>query len=78
MTRHARNRMRLYDVAMDDVREALQHPDQVLPGSAEYRHAWRRSSRGGWLRVTFTDEGARRVVITVTPKRTFSGGIDAH
>lgn len=78
MTRHARNRMRLYDIALEEVEAALKDPEQVTAGAFGRRHAWKPAVQGGWLRVTFTDEGSRRVVITVTPKRHEPGGRDAH
>ena len=78
LTRHARNRMRLYEVAEGDVRGALEHPERITPASFQAVHAWKRTATGAWLRVTYTDEGARRVVITVTPRSHPPGGTDAH
>jgi len=77
-TRHARNRMRLYEIAEEDVRTALADPAEVTVGAFGRQHAWKRRAQGSWLRVTFKDEGIRRVVITVTPKREVTGGRHAH
>ena len=73
LTRHARNRMRLYRVAAEDVEEAMSHPEQVQAGAFGAQHAWKRF-RDRWLRVTFKDEGPRRIVLTVTPTRHGPGG----
>jgi len=78
ITRHARNRMRLYEVTEDGVRAALTNPEQVIAGAFGAQQAWKRGAQGTWLRVTFKDEGTRRVVITVTPKRLGPGGRDVH
>ena len=78
VTRHARNRMRLYEIAEEEMRAALADHEQVTAGAFGRQHAWKPRVHGGWLRVTFKDEGIRRVVITVTPKREFTGGRHAH
>lgn len=79
MTRHARNRMRLYEITEQAVRAAATHPEEVSAAALGRQHAWRREGTAGrWLRVTFRDEGTRRVVITVTPKRHSPGGSHAH
>lgn len=69
LTRHARNRMRLYEIGEETVREAPARPDDITMGEFGCRHAWKQGVGNVWLRVTCVDEGARRVVITVTPKR---------
>ena len=74
LTRHARNRMRLYDIPLEEVEALLEHPDQVTVGAFGRQHVWKRREPGGWLRVIFKDEGVRRMVITVTPKRQFLQG----
>jgi hypothetical protein len=73
-TRHARNRMRLYDIPEQVVRKTLEHPEQLTEGSFGCRHAWTFTGGNQWLRITFKDEGTRRVVITVTPKDIGPGG----
>ena len=78
LTRHARNRMRLYDITVEEVQRVLANPERVLGGAFERQHAWKRRAHGSWLRVTFKDEGTRRVVITVTPKRHLAGGPHAY
>ena len=77
-TRHARNRMRLYDIGQEEVRAALEHAEEVTAGPFGRQHAWKREVHGQWLRVTFRDEPARRIVITVTPKQKFAGEANAH
>ncbi len=77
-TRHARNRMRLYEISQEEVREVLDHSEEVTAGAFGRQHAWKRGVHGRWLRVTFRDEPARRIVITVTPKQKFAGGANAH
>jgi len=77
-TRHARNRMRLYEISQEEVRAALEHAEEVTAGAFGRQHAWKRGVHGRWLRVTFRDEPARRIVITVTPKQKFAGGANAH
>lgn len=70
--------MRLYEITAAEVDKTLGSPDQMTPGALGREHAWRQQGPGRWLRVTFVDEADRRVVITVTPKRAFRGGPDAH
>jgi len=36
-TRHARNRMRLYEIAEEDVRAALADPEQLISGAFDRR-----------------------------------------
>ncbi|MBI4354340.1 MAG: DUF4258 domain-containing protein [Candidatus Omnitrophica bacterium] len=77
-TRHARNRMRLYDISEADVMTSVTQPERVTTASLGDRHAWKHIEGNRWLRVTFKDEGGRRLVITVTPKRHAPGGTHAH
>jgi hypothetical protein len=77
-TRHARNRMRLYGIALQEVESTVKHPQQLMEAAFGAHQAWKPRSVGGWLRVTFKDEGARRIVITVTPKRAPPGGRHAN
>lgn len=66
--------MHLYDISSEEVAMALKEPGQTNPGSEGRWHAWKPRKEGGWLRVTFKDEGRQRVIITITPKRKFKGG----
>ena len=68
-TRHARNRMRLYEIVPDEVIEALAYPSLIQPGEHGRQHAWKTMQTGKTLRITFVEESGRYVVITVTPKR---------
>ena len=72
ITRHARNRMRLYGIEVKDVEATLAHPDVITAGVFGSQYAWKRIQER-WLRVTFKDDGARRIVLTVTPKRHGAG-----
>jgi Domain of unknown function (DUF4258) len=67
-TRHARNRMRLYQLTEADVTGALRQPDRVTPTSHGEQHAWKHIPRG-WLRVTSVEENQILIVITVTVRR---------
>ena len=69
-TRHARNRMRLYGVEREAVEAALTQPALRQPSERGKEHAWKTVGAGIVLRVTFVEEAARYVVITVTPKCT--------
>ena len=68
LTRHARNRMRLYKIMEADVKTTLEAPGEIVSGASGSEHAWRQITKNQWLRVTFKIEGNRKVVITVTPK----------
>lgn len=68
--------MRLYHIAQDLVHSVLMNPDFLTDGSFGARHAWKQLESGGFLRVTFKDEPDRRLIITVTPKRSRPG--DQH
>jgi len=70
--------MRMYEISEEEVKAVLEHPDHLTGGAFGREHAWRRTAQGRWLRVTFRNEGERHIVVTVTPKRRFSGGTDAH
>ena len=78
LTRHARNRMRLYAIEHGEVEETVVRPEHVVLGEFGRQHAWKRRAQGAWLRVTFKDEAHRRIVITVTPKLEAPGGHHAH
>ena len=69
LTRHARNRMRLYQITFEEVTKVLGQPSFVQPAEHGKRHAWGQTERGRILRVTFKEESDRCVIITVTPKR---------
>jgi len=77
LTRHAKNRMRLYEITAEEIHVTLREPDQVTEGAYGRRQAWKRGPHGQWLRVTFVDEGTRRIVITITPTRQGPGGAHA-
>lgn len=68
LTRHARNRLRLWHLADDVIIDAIASPDIVTPSVRGRGNAWKLSD-GRWIRVTFIDEGAEIVVVTVTIRR---------
>ncbi len=68
LTRHARNRMRLWHLTEADVTRVLTQPDRVTPSRHERQHAWQQTA-SGCLRVTYAEEGGIRVVVTVTVRR---------
>ena len=65
LTRHARNRLRLYRLTEHEVINAHTRPDRFTPMGHGEQHAWKQIPRG-WLRVTFVEEHRDQVVITVT------------
>ncbi len=68
LSRHAKNRMRMWDVSLADVLGAIDAPDVQTPSRHGRQSAWH-YSRGRWLRVTYIDEAEIRVVVTVTVRR---------
>jgi len=68
LTRHARNRLRFWRLTEDDIRAVLDEPSYRTPSEHGRLNAWKETERG-WIRVSFIDEGSRRVVITVTIRR---------
>ncbi len=65
-SRHALGRMRLYDISRNDVLQVLDKADQYEP-SIKARINALREVNGRRLRVTYIEEEAQFVVITVTP-----------
>jgi hypothetical protein len=63
-SRHARNRLRYWELSPDEVASALNEPDATVLDRRGRTNAWKRTSQG-WLRVTYIDEGTTRVVVTV-------------
>lgn len=64
-TRHARNRMRLYGVSLQEVRRVLEEPSDVRD-SIKGRHNAYGVVEGRLLRVTYIEEAQGFVVVTVT------------
>jgi Domain of unknown function (DUF4258) len=67
-TRHARNRMGLYRIAVEEVRQCVEQPEETASTGAGKTNYFR-SRSGGWLRVTVAAEGGDMVIISVTPRR---------
>jgi len=66
--RHARNKLRRWQIPFEDIEEAVLHPDATRQSIGNRVNYWRRW-RDAWLRVTIVEESGRVVVITVTPKK---------
>ena len=66
--------MRLYEIEPHDVAETLQQPSLIQSGEQGKQHAWKKTNRGAFLRVTFKEELEQIVVITVTPKKNIPEG----
>ncbi len=68
LTRHAKNRLRRWDIQEAQIAEALNRPEKKTEGRVGRFHAWTRAE-ARWLRVTYVAEPAGLVVITVTLRR---------
>jgi hypothetical protein len=68
LTRHARNKVRRWNVEPDDIEATLDHPEYQEP-TIENRVNYWRAWRGMWLRVTAKDTPQQIVVISITPRR---------
>jgi hypothetical protein len=63
--RHARNKVRRWQIPLDDIEQSIMHPDATRQSVGDRVNYWRRW-RDAWLRVTILEESDRTVVITVT------------
>ena len=68
LSRHARRRMRRHEVSEDDVRAVLLEPDDLVP-TVRGRMNATKAVAGRINRVTYGEEEARTVIVTVTPRR---------
>jgi len=68
LIRHARNKARHGRISVEEVADAIDHPDGTTKSIKNRVNYWRRW-RQGWLRVTIVEEPERIVVITITPRR---------
>ena len=78
LSRHARNRMRLYGVTRDDVVACLDRPDAgatEISGEKSYEHAWMdavdiqwKRRTGKFLEVVYVVEDGVHVIITLGPR----------
>ena len=71
-TRHARNRMRQYKIARDEVELVLEAPDLTEPDEDNHLNSSKMIGNRV-IRVTHVEEASRIVIITVTPRRRLSG-----
>ena len=67
---HAISRMRLYDIKQEWVVLTIYEPEKIIPSIKGRYNAFRRSG-DKILRVTYSEEALRYVVITVTPRTRF-------
>ncbi len=66
--RHAKNRMRWHRISESEVEEAIQRPE-FLESSTEGRfNAWIQTSNK-FLRVTYTEEADRYLIVTAVKKK---------
>ena len=68
LIRHARNKVRHWQIPLEDIEQAILDPDATRPSMRNRVNYWRRW-RNAWLRVTIVEEPGRIVVITVTAKK---------
>ncbi len=73
-TRHARSRMHQHHIDEESVALAIREPDKLLP-SIKGRYNAFKETANRIIRVTFIEEADRILVITVSPRRHFQGGI---
>lgn len=74
LSRHARNRMRKFRVSAAEVRLVLEQPEMREAGDRGRQNAWRNKG-DRYIRVTYVEEEARTVVVTVTLKDRLPGGV---
>jgi hypothetical protein len=65
-SRHARGRMRLYDISRQDVVQVLEKPDREETTILGRMNVFREVN-GKRLRVTYVEEEGRIVIVTTTP-----------
>jgi uncharacterized sporulation protein YeaH/YhbH (DUF444 family) len=73
-TRHARSRMRQHRISEEDVALTIKEPEQLLPSIKNRYNALRRISNK-IIRVTFIEEDYAIIIITVSPRKHFQGGV---
>lgn len=66
-TRHAKNRMRLYEIPENDVEKTLEDPEFIEQTIENRNNAWKKIG-DKYLRVTFKQED-KMIIISVTPKK---------
>jgi len=66
--RHARSRMRQHHISEESVNLTIREPDQLLSSIKGRYNAFKRTANRV-IRVTFTEEADRILVITVSPRR---------
>lgn len=67
-TRHAKNRMRMHNIAEAEVEAAIAEPGFTELSLEGRINAWNKAG-GKFLRVTYRDEPARILVITAVKKK---------
>ena len=62
--------MRVYDVDLREVQEALAEPDKVAPSIKGRYNAYKKVG-ARFVRITYADEEGRLIVVSVTPRERF-------
>ncbi|MDO8491291.1 MAG: DUF4258 domain-containing protein [Dehalococcoidia bacterium] len=70
LSRHAKRRMRLHDISIEQVTQTLEQPEKVVPSIKGRYNAYRRIGER-FLRLTYREEEERFVVVSVTPRKRF-------
>ncbi|MFZ3072891.1 MAG: DUF4258 domain-containing protein [Thermodesulfobacteriota bacterium] len=66
-SRHAKRQMKWRDIGEDDVREAVSAPEAIEDSIKNRKNALKHIGQK-WLKVTFTQEIGRIVIVTVIDK----------
>lgn len=68
LSRHTRQRMKLYDISLEEIELALTLPDMTEPTRKNRLNATKVIS-GRVIRVTYIEEATQIAVVTVTHRR---------
>ena len=66
LSRHANNRLRLYEISIDKIENAINFPDKKEIDNKGNINIWKKIS-GLDLKIVYTVEKRRIIVITVIP-----------
>ena len=67
---HAKRRIQLYEITLQDVEQTLNNPDRVVSSIKGRYNAYRRVGER-FLRVIYKEDGDSYLIITVTPRESF-------
>jgi len=74
LSRHARRRMDLYGITLEQITRTLAEPEYLVPSVKGRYNAYRKMG-GRFLRVTYAEDDSHCVVVSVTPRKRFEGVI---